>query len=156
MKEHRTYQYFFSAKSLTFVTIFLVIFTLVFSFFFIKTYKDDKLVGIIFLVPLIVILPFALPDYIRFIFYALTSRPAVIVTPYELVDNINGQTYKWSEIKEIRYKPFTGMKAPPGGYTSVTLWKTDKEVRISHNSIKCKTKEFLQTLLKYHKQNGGQ
>ncbi|MBT1706419.1 hypothetical protein [Chryseosolibacter indicus] len=68
---------------------------------------------------------------------------------------MNGWTYKWTEIKEIKYMPFTGINAPPGGYTAVTLWDDDKEMRIGHNSIKCKTTKFLQTLIRYHKQNGG-
>jgi hypothetical protein len=153
MKAHRKYEYYFSAKALTLATIFLLGFTLFFSVLFIKTYKDDLLIAIIFSLPLIVILPIALPDYVRFMFCAVTNRPAVILSPDGLINNINGRTYKWSEIKEIKYVPFSGMNAPPGGYTSLTLMAADKEIRLGHNSIKCKTTEFLQTLIKYHKEN---
>lgn len=101
------------------------------------------------------ILPFALPDYIRFLFCAITGQPAVILSPDALVNNMSGRTYKWSEIKEIKYKPLTGMKAPPGGYTAITLRNANKEIRIGHNSIRCKTTEFLQTLIRYHQQYSG-
>lgn len=155
MTEERTYHYYFSTKALLLGTIVILGLTSVFSYLFIKTYQDDLLVGIIFLVPLVVILPVAMPDYIRFLFCAITSRPAVILSPDALVNNINGRTYKWNEIKEIKYKPFTGMNAPLGGYTTITLWNANKEVQIGHSSIRCRTTEFLQTLIRYHKQYSG-
>lgn len=142
-------KYYFSKKSLVFATIVLVTFASVLLYLSIKAYKANLLIATTFFLPLLIFLPFSLPRYVRFLYGALTNKPAVILTKELLIDNIHKQRYKWSDIKKVKYQPNKGKAL--GGYTSIILYKTDREIELPHNAIKCKTKDFLADLINYHK-----
>ena len=118
------------------------------TFVFLKIYKDSLVYAILFSIPLVVII-IALPDYFRFLYYAIIGRPALVLTKDLLINNVKGDTYKWTDIKEITYKRFTGFKAPPGGYIEVMLCDSEDKIQLPNNSIKCKTKDLLKDLQYY-------
>jgi hypothetical protein len=149
MKRNQT-EYYFSTTALFFITIFLVSFSSVFIYLFLIFYKDSLFVAFGFSLPLLVVL-IGLPDYIRFMYCAITKRPALILSRETLTNNANGKVYSWSQIKSISYNQHTGIKAPPGGYISVDLKDSQDTFRIPQNSIKCKTKNLLRDLQKYHR-----
>lgn len=128
----------------------MTIFSIGPSYLFIKFYKDNLLVAIIFSLPLVVIL-IGLPDYLRFMSCAIRRKPALILNDESLINNADGKVYSWNEIKSISYKQHTGFSAPPGGYISVALSDSETKFRIPQNSIKCKTTKLLKDLQKYHR-----
>jgi hypothetical protein len=119
------------------------------AYLFVKFYKDNLTIAIIFLSPLIVLL-IGLPDYLRFMYCAVRKKPALILSGEALINNADGKTYSWEQIKSISYDQRTGFRATPGGYISVTLRSSERKFRIPQNSIKCKTTKLLQDLQKYH------
>jgi hypothetical protein len=145
-------KYYFSIKSLTFATIFIAgITTLVLSVS-IKLYQESVLWSILFATPLLIVL-IAFPDYLRFMYCAIIRKPALELTTEFLINNAKGQTYKWTEIKEISYRQFKGFRSPPGGYIEISFKDSEKKIRLPNNSIKCKTKDLLLDLKEYLKSN---
>ena len=130
--------------------MFMTIFSIGPSYLFLKFYKDNLLVAIIFFLPLGVIL-IGLPDYIRFMYCVIKRKPALILNNETLINNTDGKVYSWNDIKSISYQRHTGFRKPPGGYISITLRDSETKIRIPQNSIKCKTTKLLQDLQKYHK-----
>jgi hypothetical protein len=149
MKSTQT-EYYFSTVALIFGTIFMTIFSIGPSFLFIKFYKDNLLLAIVSLLPLVVVL-IGLPAYLRFMYCAIKSKPALILNDESLINNANGNVYGWNEIKSISYEMHTGFRAPPGGYITVTLKNNENKFQIPQNSIKCKKIKLLQDLQKYHR-----
>ena len=143
-------KYYFSTKALTFTTLFIVGITTLVLLVFFKLYKVNLIWAIVFLSPLIVIL-IMLPDYFRFLYCAVIRRPALELTKDFLINNAKGDAYKWTDIKEIVYKRFTGFKHPPGGYIEVAFIDSEEKISIPNNSIKCKTKDLLEDLQAYLK-----
>jgi hypothetical protein len=141
-------KYYFSSKTLFFMSVFIIGSITLMSFVFFKIYEDDLFWAIVFASPLLVIL-ISLPDYLRFMYYAITGQPALILTKDSLINNANGQEYKWTDIKEISYKKFSGYEAPPGGYIEIILCGSEKKISLPNISIKCKTKELLKDLQNY-------
>ena len=89
-------------------------------------YNDSLIYATLSLIPLVVII-IGLPDYFRFLYCAVTKKPALELTKDLLIDNSKGNTYKWTDIKNIVYKRFTGFRPPPGGYIEVTFLNSEKE-----------------------------
>lgn len=118
------------------------------TFVFLKMYKDSLVYAILFSTPLIVIV-ITLPDYFRFLYFAIIGRPALVLTKDLLINNVRGKAYKWADIKEIAYKRFTGFKAPSGGYIEVVLCNSEDKIQLPNNSIKCKTQDLLKDLQYY-------
>lgn len=133
----------------------MTIFSIGPSYLFIKFYNENLPVAIALSLPLIVIL-IGLPDYLRFMYCAIRNRPALILNDESLINNADGKVYSWNEIKSISYEPYTGFRAPSGGYISVTLRDSERKFRIPQNSIKCKKTKLLQDLQKYHWANHRQ
>ena len=148
-------EYFFSKKSLTFSTLLLLVFAFIFTTLIIISYPDNFGLTIFFAATLIFMFAISLPRHISFLSSIITNRPAVILTTDALIDNINKRTYKWSDIKEITYRRNTGKNAF-GGHSAIIFNASDKVIQIPHNAIKCKTTEFLNDLIKYHKKYGYQ
>jgi len=149
-KTHLNIEYYFSKKSLTFATLLLLAFTSIFTTLMVTSYHDNIGLTIFFGSALIFFLIISLPRYIKFLYSAITNRPAVILNSDALIDNINKRTFKWTEIKEITYRRNKGKNAF-GGHSSIILNDSDTVIQIPHNAIKCKTTEFLNDLIKYHK-----
>lgn len=143
-------EYYFSAKTLFLGTIFFAGSSFGLLYLFFKIYKENLLFAVVLSLPLIVLL-IGLPDYIRFMYCAITKRPALVLNKESLINNANGKVYSWSQIKSISYEPHTGFRALPGGYILVTLKDSESKFTIPQNSIKCKTMKLLQDLQKYHK-----
>lgn len=74
MKSTQT-EYYFSTVALIFGTIFMTIFSIGPSFLFIKFYKDNLLLAIVSLLPLVVVL-IGLPAYLRFMYCAINRVPS--------------------------------------------------------------------------------
>ena len=108
-------KYYFSIPMLTFATLFIATIVAFVISLFLMFYKDGLTYAIISLAPLVVII-IGLPDYLRFMYCALTKKSALELTKNFLINNSKGDTYKWVDIKDIVYKRFTGPKSPPGGY----------------------------------------
>lgn len=143
-------EYYFSTVVLFLGTVFILGVSSGLLFIFLKTYKETLLSATILLLPLIVIF-FALPTYLRFMYFAIRRQPALILNKESLINNANGKVYKWSKIESISWEPHTGFKAPPGGYILVKLRDSESTFKIPQNSIKCKTEQLLQDLIRYHK-----
>ena len=122
----RDIKYYFSIPMLTFASLFIgAIITFVLSLF-LMFYKDSLIYATLSLILLVVIV-IGLPDYFRFLYCAVTKKPALELTKDLLIDNSKGNTYKWTDIKNIVYKRFTGFRPPPGGYIEVTFLNSEKE-----------------------------
>lgn len=147
--KNNQHEYYFSGKTLLVITIIFVCAFFGFTYLFICFFKDDFFVAVVLSMPLFVFV-IGLPDYLRFMYCAITGKPALVLTTESLVNNANGKVYNWSDIKSISYEQHTGFKAPPGGYILVKL-KDLQNFRIPQNSIKCKTIDLLQDLQRYHK-----
>lgn len=118
-------------------------------------YKDSLIYATLSLLPILVII-IGLPDYFRFLYCAVTKKPALELTKDLLIDNSTGNAYKWADIKNIVCKNFTGFRAPPGGYIEVTFLNSERKVTLPNNVIRGKTQEILEDLqnyLKYSKRN---
>jgi len=148
-RKHLNIEYYFSKKTLTFATLLLLAFTSVFTTLMVTSYHDNIGLTIFFGSALIFILIISLPRYSNFLYSALTNRPAVVISKDELIDNINKRTFKWTEIKQITYRRNKG-KSAFGGHSAIIL-NDDRVIQIPHNAIKCKTTEFLNDLINYHK-----
>jgi hypothetical protein len=46
----------------------------------------------------------AIPNLFRFSKHLIKSKPALILTEKELIDNVNNVIYAWREIKKIKYQ----------------------------------------------------
>jgi hypothetical protein len=147
-------KYYFSIKALTFATLFIgAIITFTLSLFF-MFYKESLIYATLSLIPLIVVM-IGLPNYFMFLYCAVKKKPALELTKDLLIDNSKGKTYKWTDIKNIVYKRFTGFRTPPGGYIEVTFYNSENKVTLPNNVIKGKTEEVLGDLQNYLKSSKG-
>jgi len=145
-------KYYFSSIILFLMTVFIFGSITLISFIFFKIYEDSLFLAIVIASPLLIIL-IALPDYLKFVYYLIINKPALILTKDLLINNADGQEYKWTDIKQISYKKFSGGEAPPGGYIEIILYASNKNIKLPNNSIKCRTKELLKDLQKYFKES---
>jgi hypothetical protein len=148
---YQTTEYYFSKRAFFAGTLLFAIVIPPFSFFVVKSYPANKGNAVLFAIPLLLIL-FALPSYIRQIYFLIINKPAIILTEQFLIDNQNMGKYKWSDIKEITYRFNTGTgRTQLGGYAAIILNDSDTTIQIQLGGIKCKRVEFMNTLIDYHK-----
>lgn len=131
------------------VTLFLVTFTVFFLTAFVVSCRVHLLKSLLFFVPLLIILPAALPRYLHFLSFVRHHKPAIILSPEGLTDHINKSTYKWTEIREISYRSNTGKNI--GGHTAL-MFHSGRLVELPHNIIQGSKTTFIQTLQSYHRE----
>src|SRR6478752_4149868 len=141
-------EYYFSAKILFVMTIFFASIPSGILYLFLLLYKENLFASVFLALPMVPIL-LGLPIYVRYMYCAITKRPALVLNSESLINNANGKVYSWSQIKLISYEPNTG-KAP-GHHISITLRDPESKFRIQQNVIRGKSLTLLRDLQKYHR-----
>jgi hypothetical protein len=164
-------RYYFSGVAMTFASILILVLIGLFSTSLFFAITDGFSGAILISILLGAFLIISFPKYYKFISSFISRRPALILTPTCLIDNINEQEYKWSDIKTIAYERHQGKT--PGGHTAVTLEDPEKYINadsnsfgrlikrlntnhfggtfsIPHNSIKCKSADLIDELRRFH------
>jgi len=172
MNEFKT-EYYFSKPGiiLSFIFIFIVLFTLTFSAYFLSL-AENKIPLFICLIILILFLTTFPSFYIR-VKYFLKKKPALILTKDEFIDNINFQKFKWTDFKNITLSSVT-ITPYQVNYIALSLINPQKHIKsitnpykrytakisekyfqgafsIQPNIIKCDNRELLETLINYYK-----
>jgi hypothetical protein len=164
--------YYISKWSFTFGGILLLVcFATVFAsvYFAIKL----KILAPLFIAGLFALLIFASRRrYSRFIYLFFTKRPAISLTAEHLIDNINKQTLKWTEITEIEFRQLRGADQP-GRYIAIKVANADLYFKdhkswlrgqlhqfrsdqffgtfgIQPNALSCKAQDLLNELQYFH------
>lgn len=119
-------KYYFSVISMTFVALIMLCFTGVFVALLYASFTGGYAAAVLLSCLFGLLLALSLPKYLKFFLFLMTNRPALILTPNSLIDNVNGLDIKWSEIKNISYQLNKG-KAP-GGYIAITVVDPDKYI----------------------------
>ena len=152
-------EYYFKPKTITIGVITAVLLTVIFAIFifiFLTFYKESLSIASIFLIPLI--LPITLlPNVIRSIYMAIKKQPVLILSKDSLIiDQYKNEEYKWSEIKEIFYKPYEPKENyfNPDEYIKITLKDPEDEdafTKIRPKLIECDRNDLVATLQDYLK-----
>ena len=84
--------------------VFLIIFAALLTIL-ISLWNDKAYIAVFFLGFLLFIISNeAIPNLFRFSKHLIKSKPALILTEKELIDNVNNVIYAWREIKKIKYQ----------------------------------------------------
>ena len=169
MTEAKT-EYYFSKMAIIVSLLLLLIFFLLFTFATYILYSSDlKAAMFICLFFFLLFLGTFSSFYKRFSFF-IADTPALILTKNELIDNINLQIFKWTDIQNISsesIKTKTRIK-----YIAISLIKPDTYIdviknpykrtiarlnqnyfggafSIQPNLIKCKSSDLLQDMTKH-------
>jgi len=133
-------------------------------------YSTDLIIATFICLLIFLLFLTTLSDFYRRIILFLADTPALILTKSELIDNINFQKYKWTDIQNISSKSIK-MKTRVN-YIAISLINPDKYIdniknrykrliaRVNHkyfggafsiqpNIIKCDNTELLKTLTSY-------
>ena len=96
-------EYYFSKNGITISLILvIVISTLLACIAYILYQTDFKIAGLVCLCIFFLFL-MTLRTFYRRLKFLLTKTPALVLTKEMLVDNINNQKYKWTDIKSMTY-----------------------------------------------------
>ena len=152
-------EYYFKTKIAIIGVIGAVLLTAIFAIcisIFIAYYKDSLFIASIFLIPLI--LPISLlRNVIRSAYMTIKKQPVLILSKNSLfINQYRNEEYKWSEIKEIFYKPYDPKENwfNPDEYIKITLKDTQDDeafTKIRPKLIECERNGLLETLQDYHK-----
>ena len=163
-------EYYFSNIAIIFASLLMIIISFLFVFMTYIFYSTDLKFAMFFCLFIFLIFLTTLPNFYRRINFFLADTPALILTKDELIDNINVQKYKWTDIQNISAESIK-MKTRVN-YIAISLIDPDKYidnikslykrfiVRINHkyfggafsiqpNIIKCDNRELLKTLNDY-------
>ena len=165
-----TSKYYFSKTAILFMTlIYVIVYSLV-IFVMIVTYNIKVEISIICLI-LILFLILTMSRYYRFLILGIKRMPALVLTREKLVDNINRQVYKWSDIDQISIQ--YNSAATPGKFIAINVKDTAKYIShiqnpwnrfiarmnkkyfygtfaIPSNSLKCSLQELISDLHHHH------
>lgn len=77
------------------------------SLYYISSLEDFIFLYDIYLIPITVLILFNfLPNSLRKTYFYFIDKPAIIITPESIIDNINHQQYNWSDIFSIDYHQY--------------------------------------------------
>ena len=85
---------------IVFLFLFTILGIILLSLLSIKAYSAAFFLGFL----LFIISNEAIPNLFRFSKHLIKSKPALILTEKELIDNVNNVIYSWTEIKKIKYQ----------------------------------------------------
>jgi hypothetical protein len=150
-------EYYFKPKTVTIGVIATILLTMIFAiciFIFLTFYKESLFIASIFLIPLI--LPITLlPQVIRSTNMTIKKQPVLILSKDSLIINqYKNEEYKWSEIKEIFYKPYEPKVNyfNPDEYIKITLKDPEDEdtfTKIRPKLIECDRNDLVAILQDY-------
>lgn len=126
--------------------IILGLFTAPFLGIFVMGCQESLLKSLLFLIPLLIILPLSLPRYLRLLSLALNHKPALVLSPQALVDQIHRKNYAWTDIGEINYMPGGGKST---GSRVVVALRNGRHIELPHKLMGCTHTELIQSLQVY-------
>ena len=152
-------EYYFKPKTAIIGVIGTIFLTTIFAiciFIFLASYNENLPLAIIFLI--LLILPITLlPQIIRSAYMTIKKQPVVILSKDSLIINqYRSEEYKWSEIKEIFYKPYDPKENyfNPDEYIKIALKDPEDEdafTKIRPKLIECDRNDLVATLQDYLK-----
>ena len=101
--EKRPQIYKFSIAALILSAFILIIYTTAITILLIVAYYKNLYLGLSLAIPLLVFLFDPLTRFFRILYYAIISKPALILLDDRLVDNVNNLIIYWDEIEHIRF-----------------------------------------------------
>ena len=163
-------EYHFSLRNVLSFSLFIVFSIAAFAFLVFSTIKVSIILAVLQILLATWVLMFILPQHVRFTYYLLIKRPALILSQDSLLDNINGHQYKWSDIKGITYRKNEGIRTF-GGFIAIDIKESENAISgsryaierlrmkllnnkqclaIPYKMIDCTKEDFLSTLNNYH------
>lgn len=164
-------EYYFSKVALILASVLLLAIMLFFIFMTCLLYSADLKVTMLICLLIFLLFLTTFPNFYKRFNFFLTNTPALILTKDELIDNINLQNFKWTDIKNISS---TSIKMKTSvNYIAISLIEPDKYIdkivspfkrliarinekyfggafSIQPNIIKCDNAELLKSLTKYY------
>ena len=169
MTEAKT-EYYFSKMAIIVSLLLLLIFFLLFTFATYILYSSDLKAAMFICLFFFLLFLGTFPSFYKRFSFFIADTPALILTKNELIDNINLQIFKWTDIQNISsesIKTKTRIK-----YIAISLIKPDTYIdviknpykrtiarlnqnyfggafSIQPNLIKCKSSDLLQDMTKH-------
>lgn len=143
-------EYFFSTKSIVFLTIFLVVLSGIPILCFVAIFDKDKIGSYLSLLPLILFFT-AIPKYVRTLLCLFKKKPAIIINNEFLQSSFNGKKYMWEDVQSIAFKSFSPASQAIGNYIGMKIRGSIWEVTIPHRMVNCDVFKLLHDLQKFHK-----
>lgn len=163
-------EYYFSKTAIIFASLLMLIILVLFVFVTYIFYSADLKIAMFTCLFIFFLFLTTFPGFYRRINFTLADTPALMLTKDELIDNINLQKFKWTDIKKISSESIK-IKTRVN-YIAISLIDTDKYIdniknrykrlitRLNHkyfggafsiqpNIIKCDNAELLKTLTNY-------
>ena len=163
-------EYYFSKIAIIFASLLMLVILFLFVFMTYIFYSADLKIATSICLLIFLLFLTTFPGFFRRINFFLADTPALILTKDELIDNINLQRFKWTDIQNISSESIK-MKTRVN-YIAISLIDPDKYIdnikslykrliaRLNHkyfggafsiqpNIIKCDNAELLKTLTDY-------
>lgn len=147
----------------------LVIYCGAISLILLYTYYQNTLLGVCLSIPAFILLYEPIINYLRYTYYTIIGKPALIILKDKLVDNINNEIFYWADVDQIGFRN----QGKLSGYIFILLKDTlnfiDKTTNpyirvirklnnkywgtpivIKPNIIKCKKNELYKQIVNAH------
>jgi hypothetical protein len=161
-------QYNFSFFTIFIGWLMMNIFFIILSFVLFFLWKDKAYFTVLIFFCILLLLSFEVfPKLIKYSRHYFKNEPALILTETQLIDNVNGQVFEWSDIEKINYQI-----SSQSNYISIEVKSPSKFLKSESNAykrlimnlntnffrgtfslkpllIKCKKKELIENLNVY-------
>lgn len=74
------------------------------SLILLYTYYQNTLLGICLSIPALILLYEPVVKFIRYAYYTIIGKPALIILKDKLVDNINNEIFYWADVDQIGFR----------------------------------------------------
>jgi hypothetical protein len=166
-------EYYFSKIAIIFASLLMLVILFLLVFLAYIFYSADLKIATLICLFIFLLFLITFPGYYRRINFFLADTPALILTRDELIDNINLQKFKWTDIQNISSESIK--MTTRVNYIAISLNNPDKYIdnikslykrliarlnqkdfggafSIQPNIIKCDNFELLKTLTNYFDQ----
>jgi hypothetical protein len=94
-------EYYFSKTAIVLTSILLIVISSLFLFIAYFLYNADLKIAMFVCLFILLLFSSTFPTFYTRLSFFLRNTPALILTEDELIDNVNFQTFRWTDIKKV-------------------------------------------------------